>query len=258
MNCSDCRDIVLDIARGVAHAEAAAALDHANECAPCRSYLEQQRGVTTGLHALAATIGEVPSGAMEARLLRAVEATPAARPRAAWRPGRNRWLQIAAAVVITTGVLALWQRQTPSKTPQSTGGAVHSQSDVAKTPGKAADGGVEARSASATTGEPADIERPVAAANRQWPAPPVRRARPRIVQATGFVALPAAAMLPPFERGEIVRVQVRLATLADLGFTVQPDAVDSTPINVDLLVGQDGQPRAIRLVTDTQASRSRR
>jgi hypothetical protein len=61
------------------------------------------------------------------------------------------------------------------------------------------------------------------------------------------------------ERGEILRVQISLASLASLGFTVQPDAADTTPIDADLLVGQDGQPRAIRLVTtDGRDSRSRR
>jgi hypothetical protein len=64
-----------------------------------------------------------------------------------------------------------------------------------------------------------------------------------------FVALPGAAALPEFERGDIVRIEVPLVSLPAYGIEIVPDA---TPMLVpaDLLVGQDGVPRAIRIASD--------
>jgi hypothetical protein len=68
------------------------------------------------------------------------------------------------------------------------------------------------------------------------------------VQAEGFVALPSAAGLPDFESGEIVRMEIPLTSLPAYGIDIVPDA-ERSPVEADLLVGQDGQARAIRLVT---------
>jgi hypothetical protein len=67
------------------------------------------------------------------------------------------------------------------------------------------------------------------------------------VRATGFVSIPGADGLPDFESGEIVRVEIPLTSLPTYGIEILPDA-RGTPVAADLLVGQDGQARAIRLV----------
>jgi hypothetical protein len=68
-----------------------------------------------------------------------------------------------------------------------------------------------------------------------------------------FIPLPSAAALPEFESGRIVRVELSILSLPALGLEMMPDATRS-PIEADVLVGQDGQPRAIRLVgTDTES-----
>lgn len=73
-----------------------------------------------------------------------------------------------------------------------------------------------------------------------------------------FAPLPLAFTLPAFERGEIVRTQIAVAALPVYGIAIPPDPV-APAVTVDLLVGQDGHPRAIRLVTsESQDSRSRR
>lgn len=64
----------------------------------------------------------------------------------------------------------------------------------------------------------------------------------------GFVFLPVAAGLPPLESGVIVRVEVPVSALPKYGVEVIADT-SKTGIQADLLVGQDGQPRAIRFVT---------
>ncbi len=266
MNCSDCRDVVLDIARGVAHAEEAGARAHMSTCEACSRYLQQQRALTAGLRALAAEGGDVPSSAMEQRLMGARDARSAVSARSAQlvasRAACDRWLKVAAAIVLASSAMAAWRwsHRTPPQVPtvssvthgpQAPGPAVAN-----RMPADTREGPAQATAAAQTAADntPADSR----TASPVFARPAATTTRPRIVQATGFVALPAAAMLPPFERGEIMRVRVRLVTLADLGFAVQADANNNTPIDADLLVGQDGQPRAIRLVTDTQASRSRR
>jgi hypothetical protein len=72
-----------------------------------------------------------------------------------------------------------------------------------------------------------------------------------------FVAVPGAATLPDFESGRIVRVHVPLAVLPAYGLEMVPDA-SGAPIEADLLVGQDGLARGIRLISTTSTDRSQR
>jgi hypothetical protein len=59
--------------------------------------------------------------------------------------------------------------------------------------------------------------------------------------------LPAADRLPRFESGVIVRVELDVTSLPAFGLPIMPDSTQR-PVTADVLVGQDGQPRAIRLV----------
>ena len=79
---------------------------------------------------------------------------------------------------------------------------------------------------------------------------PAARRRTAVIFAEGFVPLPIALGLPDFESGEIIRVEIPVASLPSYGIEIAPDA-RRTPVQADLLVGQDGQPRAIRLVRRT-------
>ena len=63
----------------------------------------------------------------------------------------------------------------------------------------------------------------------------------------GFVPVPGAASLPPLESGRIVRYEVPVAALPTYGVEIVPDAAQRA-VEADLLVGQDGYARAIRLV----------
>ena len=61
-----------------------------------------------------------------------------------------------------------------------------------------------------------------------------------------FVIVPGAAVLPPLESGSLVRMDVPVAMLPALGLT--PPAGSKTAVTADLIVGQDGLTRAVRLV----------
>jgi hypothetical protein len=61
--------------------------------------------------------------------------------------------------------------------------------------------------------------------------------------------------LPPLESGTIVRVALPVTALPSYGIQIVPD-IHRYSVEADLLVGQDGMTRAIRLVNDSDTSRS--
>jgi hypothetical protein len=73
------------------------------------------------------------------------------------------------------------------------------------------------------------------------------------VQPGGFNTLPGAAGLPEFESGTIVRVGLPMASLPAYGVDISRAGGDGA-VEADVLVGQDGQARAIRLVTSQHSS----
>jgi hypothetical protein len=65
---------------------------------------------------------------------------------------------------------------------------------------------------------------------------------------TEFVLWPGAAELPTFESGHLMRMEVPVSALASLGLV--PPATHAAVVQADVLVGQDGLPRAVRLSPD--------
>jgi hypothetical protein len=80
--------------------------------------------------------------------------------------------------------------------------------------------------------------------------------RPRAHEAPQFVPIPGAAGLPDFESGTIVRMALQIASLPVYGVDISSATADG-PVEADVLVGQDGQARAIRLVTTDSISAPR-
>jgi predicted anti-sigma-YlaC factor YlaD len=68
----------------------------------------------------------------------------------------------------------------------------------------------------------------------------------RGVELTDFVPWPGADAGPPFESGELVRVDLPVSALPALGFW--PPSSDVSFVQADVIVGQDGFARAVRLV----------
>jgi hypothetical protein len=62
-----------------------------------------------------------------------------------------------------------------------------------------------------------------------------------------FVMVPGASTLPAMESGSLVRMDVPVAMLPSLGLT-PPQANRTATVRADLVVAQDGLPRAARLV----------
>jgi hypothetical protein len=186
--------------------------------------------------------------AMERRLLEAF----AAHHRSAGRSW-GRWVAAAAALGLIAGGFTIWHAL-PGRSPGSR--AVTVQAPGAGVAAVTAD---ESPS-SIRTGMP---ERGTAAAVRPSPASvprrPARRREPEEPSPAIFVPLPGAAGLPRFESGSIVRVDLPLSSLAAYGVDISA-AGGTGPVPTDVLVGQDGEARAIRLAGSSSTlstSRSR-
>jgi hypothetical protein len=89
---------------------------------------------------------------------------------------------------------------------------------------------------------------PWAPAGRRGSVPPssARDVQPAQAAMSDFVIVPGAASLPPMESGTLVRIDLPVSVLPSLGVT--PPASGHSTVKADLVVGQDGLTRAVRLV----------
>jgi hypothetical protein len=88
-----------------------------------------------------------------------------------------------------------------------------------------------------------------------WLASHTPPAAPDVVEPSGFIEIPGTAVMPPLESGSIVRVSLPVTSLPAYGIQIVAD-FGRGPVMAELLVAQDGYPRAIRLVNDSDSSRS--
>jgi hypothetical protein len=243
MSCQAHRQTLLDLARGAVPAgkSAAAAQGHAAECPACGGWLTEQQRLTVSLRALARDTRVAAPAEMQRRLETAFDVYHAATRRAA-----RDWMKwsAAAAVVICAIGLGVWRlRPAPSPAAGAQSSRPSEQARRTDTP---------AVTTAPSIAPPREFT--VSAPNRPFSRP----ARPTLAAAERpFVAIPAAAALPPLESAQIFRVEVPVGALPAYGFDIAPDAAGSY-VAADVLVGQDGQPRAIRLVNSDQSAGSTR
>lgn len=86
---------------------------------------------------------------------------------------------------------------------------------------------------------------------RSAPPAPV----PEVTRPAGFVTLPLADALPAIESGSIVRITLATAALPSYGIPIVPE-IRTEFVAAEVLVAQDGQPRAIRLVRNASTTGS--
>lgn len=149
-----------------------------------------------------------------------------------WRP----WMAVAAAIVLVAGALFVWRANQPRvnwTVPHRT--TEKSRPAPAVVPTTERPSAVDVR----TTHPPSPGRKPPKKAN--------------VVTPSGFVDLPWTAGLPPFESGEIVRMDIPVASLPTYGIDIS-SGTGRGPVEADVLIGQDGFARAIRLVTATSRS----
>jgi hypothetical protein len=246
MNCHEYQDAILDFVRHELDEEGVRSLrSHLERCAGCAYRVREQQVLAERLNALAAaTMGEMPPSVLETRLLERFVAEHSVGPvtNTDARPVvvASKWLKIAAALALATAALVWWSLLGVSRSGLPPEVAISAPQPAAPSPA------------------PQRVETVTTSAPEPALKAPSRARRPaRVVHPDGFVPLPASDGLPAFESGQIVRMEIPLTSLPNYGVQISPEAVDK-PVQADLLVGQDGQPRAIRLVTrELQDSRSR-
>lgn len=263
MTCRLHRDAILDLARGepVPHVVAQAAETHLEECRSCQAEMRRQQALTQALGTLVEDArGWTTTDDLDRRVLQSLAASQASRVGpvqqpaviAAARVHRRRvfvfggWGLAAAAGLVLAIALGGNARHQPEAAPRAT---------AASPPVVPTD------DATATATQAHAPTQVTSHAVRSRPAGP-RRGRPPAQQTAGsfeFVEIPGAAALPAFESGAIVRLELPIAALPSYGVAIAPDA-RRLLVEADVLVGQDGQMRGIRLVSsepEAAASRSR-
>jgi len=237
MNCERFETVLLDLARRqtLEAGMGERALAHAESCARCAVRLSDQQRLTAELRALASSVEEIEAPArLEAALRTAFRERTAAlrRPGKVWLPRQPRWaLVAAAALLLAVGGVVLLERAS------SPGGA-----------GKTAVAGV-VRSASS---EPQAVASALPAGPVIPPAPPRKRrvtplSAPDRELATDFIPLLYESNLSAEESAHVVRISVPRTTLASLGLPVNEDRA-AEPVKADVMLGEDGVARAIRLI----------
>jgi hypothetical protein len=229
-------DAIVDVARGreVGRGTVAAVEAHVEQCATCAARLARERQLTEGLRALAAaTASAAPSAEMELQLRAAFVAQHP--------PSAPAWWKVAAAAAAVVMAGGWWWATSQAPDAPRHDAAAQAKAVVAPPTAPASSQPAPAPGSLPTPREAAALE------HRTSGAPPVRASRQRPSSGdTSFVVLPAAASLPDFESGVIVRMELPQAALPAYGLEIVPGR--RTPVEADLLIGQDGQARAIRLV----------
>jgi hypothetical protein len=202
----------------------------------CAARLERERELSAGLRALAGEASRTSASmTLEGALLEAFrQRQPPVR-----RTSARTWIPLAAAAALLVGA-GLWLSRSNIENP-----AVAQPEPLATTNSVAP---APETATSKTTTVPWVSKTNVGVTATR----PRRSPRPsRFVAAEGFMMLPMAANLPAFESGEIVRMELPVTALPAYGLEIAPDA-RRLAVEADLLVGQDGQARAIRLVNNVR------
>ncbi len=220
MNCGLWRNSLMELARGRLSdsTERNSAMAHVSECRDCRLFLEEQKALTAVMAEVSTATTMAPPADLESIVLSEFRRV---------RSLGHRDLKLASAILAAAAALsgiAVIQRRhvTPPR------------------PGKP----VRALIAETTTIPPA-IGTAVISVRK--PVRPRKAPKPAVDSAP-FVAIPYTLPLDPLERVTIMRMELPVAALMAVGLAASiPDPGASA--QADVVVGEDGRIRAIRLVS---------
>jgi hypothetical protein len=230
MTCRTVDHELADMARGVVFdAGRQEAIDrHLRECRGCAARLEEEKKLSAALGRLAqATGAPAPDPESERALLAAFDAAWA-QPRLVPQP--RAWRPLAAAAVVALAASVVWMiasRRADVRAPDAAPPRIAAAAPRVDTPPPPATFARTAPAAATTT------------------VPRTRRAVPAMLDATAFVPWPGAATLPTFESGRLMRLDLPASVAISLG--LRPPASQAGVVRADILVGQDGFARAVRL-----------
>jgi hypothetical protein len=227
MNCEQFEAIGLDLdresANGVDIAQHAAAIEHANTCPRCAALQESWRDARIELQALRDVTRDVGAPLrVETRLRQEFFARNRAKKARRFAIA-SAWVLASAAALVIGMNWWNWHIANESISLQSP--------TTASAKASAAANNTSGAAATAIDSYPTDAanESTIVAAN----------------DAEDFTVLPGS-VAQEIGDGSVVRVRMQRGALGDLGLPVNEERANEW-IQVDLLVGQDGQPQAVRL-----------
>ena len=195
---------------------------HLETCSRCSKALERQIRLSAAMEVLAERTAVVSAPV-------SVEQAVLAELNAVREPVRRRWIYWGAGAALAASVaMAWWMGSAPAPKKMEAHVTPAPPAAVVKVQAPA-------------PGEIASAAPPVKPA-------PKRRAKPAPKPEEPFVAIPYTLPLDPYERASVVRMDLPVTALIAAGLPV--GAADPTgQVRTDVLVGQDGRARAVRLVT---------
>jgi hypothetical protein len=228
MSCDSWRDRLIELARGrLSDLERNRVSLHVGVCRGCSLFLEEQRALTTAVTELAAdTIIMVPPADLESILVAEFDSARSRRRRY-WKPAAA-----IGAIAAALACFAVFRAPSPRVLLRLPVVRVAPLKETAASP--------------LVAGMPA----------RKSVAPPFRRPHPAQPpqDAEPFTAIPYTVPLDPRERVTVRRVAIPVAALVAIGLTAPaPDPAASA--QADVVVGEDGRIRAIRLVAFESSDR---
>ncbi len=243
MKCAEFSEIVSDLARneGLDEAVRQSAFQHADACPRCDEELVMARALSAALHALAASstaaaapsrVEEILRGEMRQRRVVSLKRSPASQR---WAIGGIAGLAAAAlisVVLLRPEILHQVGERSPDGSTQTVGATAQGSeatAQVAPASGKADGSPATAASANDSSGEDAAAQD----ADAEY--------------ATSYFALPSAEGSNFAEDQTIVRVSLPPSALASFGLPFSSGDRDANVL-ADFVLGEDGMPRAVRLV----------
>lgn len=238
MTCRAVTAYLVDLARGISvEADRRLEIDrHLRECRRCAARLEEERAVSAGLGRLARATGEpAPNPEAERALLAAFDSAWA-QPHvvARWRA----WQPLAAAAVVVlaalgaTGAWTIANRRAAAPAPATASPRIAATAPPVAEPLAAA-------------AHPAQLVAKTAVKTAAPRSVPDRREPAISIDASAFVPWPGADTLPTFESGRLMRLDLPTSVAISLG--LNPPASQTGVVRADILVGQDGLARAVRV-----------
>lgn len=224
MNCEEFAKVVHELARAEARAgrkalsaaEAVSARFHAETCTVCAARLNEARAVARGLKIVAEDSANAEARPyVEMAVLDAFREHQRTRTRlesrrSRWPLGWAEWMAISAAAAVLLAV-----------------------------------GGWKFSHRHAATVNPADLT--ATARNVNAGAEPAADSQEAAAQDSDFVPLPYGEDFSADDAGVVVRVSMTRDALESLGYPVN-EMRGQDVVQADLVVGEDGWPRAVRLV----------
>lgn len=251
MNCRDFETTILSMGRAqlLEASVRRQTLAHITQCPACADYLAEQQALTAAVRATAKSLRDEAASAHIEQSLRAAFRKQANAAAFAHSPGHaRRWPKralVAAAAILLLCLLAgiIRQWSFADRDPRTATVLPQPAPKKAKPPEPPSPTGPHERAAA----------RHVAGKRRPTPPAVHHGATTGEEAVTQFITLVNETQLAPLESGQVLRVELPTSTLISMGLRITAEDPSKLVI-ADLLVGQDGLPRAIRFVRLAEAN----